>query len=121
MPIAIRQNRIGSMSRVIVSLNGYTEEAVALVRSYTPNRSILWTSTHSMQLQQEWHFRHLRLGRTLVIVVTGYNPKGNLVRRLSERVVLRRKVCKAMEEMLDMLKREVEIGTAAPDRIHTPV
>lgn len=106
-PLVVRHVRVGSMSRVTFSLNGSREEAVVLVRAFCPNRSLLWTSTHSTQLQEEWQVRPLPFG-TMVVVTLGYNFFGGLAHRLSDKVAQRRKVEKAVDEMLCRLKELLE-------------
>ncbi len=102
-PLVIRHVRVGSMSRVIFSLNGSSEEAVVLVRAFVPNRSLFWTSTHSSQLQEEWQFRPLPFG-TMVLVTLGYNPSGGLAQRISGMIAMRRKFEKSVDEMLNHLQ-----------------
>ncbi|HJX69860.1 MAG TPA: hypothetical protein VJ441_02080, partial [Dehalococcoidia bacterium] len=69
-PIILKHVRVGSMSRVTFSLNGTKEEAVAMIRSFQPNRAILWTSNHSTQLQEQWQLQPEPNG-TLVTVTVG--------------------------------------------------
>ena len=106
-PISQKHVRVGSMSRVTFSLDGTTEEAVAMIRSFRPNRSILWTSNHSTQLQEEWQLQPESDGTT-VTVTLGYNPTGWLLGRLTDRMVMRNKVEKAVSEMLDRLRAAAE-------------
>jgi len=106
-PISRKHVRVGSMSRVTFSLDGTREEAVAMIRSFSPNKSILWTSNHSTQLQEEWQLQPEPHG-TLVSVTLGYNPKGWFLGRLTDKVIVRNKVEKAMEEMLERLKDRAE-------------
>ncbi|MFC1925798.1 SRPBCC family protein [Chloroflexota bacterium] len=106
-PISIKHIRVGSMSRVNFSLDGVREEAVAMIRSFQPNRSILWTSNHSSQLQEQWYLEPEPHG-TLVTVTLGYNPGGWLFGRLADKIVMKRKVEKAVSEMLEKLKTAAE-------------
>lgn len=106
-PISLKHVRVGSMSRVTFSLDGTREEAVAMIRSYRPNRAILWTSNHSTQLQEEWQLQPEEHG-TVVTVSVGYNPTGWLLGRLTDKMVMRNKVQKAVSEMLQRLKETAE-------------
>lgn len=106
-PISIKHTRVGSMSRVTFSLDGTREEAVAMVRSFRPNRYIMWTSNHSTQLQEQWQLQPERHG-TLVTVTLGYNPGGWVFGRLADKMVMRGKVEKAISEMLERLKEVAE-------------
>ena len=106
-PISLKHVRVGSMSRVTFSLDGTTEEAVAMIRSFRPNRAILWTSTHSNQLQEEWQLQPEPQG-TLVTVTLGYNPGGWLLGRLADKIATKNKVEKAVSEMLERLKAATE-------------
>ena len=106
-PISLKHVRVGSMSRVTFSLDGTREEAVAVIRSFNPNRAILWTSNHSTQLQEEWQLQPEPHG-TLVSVTLGYNPVGWLLGRITDRMLVRNKVEKAVEEMLERLKTAAE-------------
>ena len=106
-PISLKHVRVGSMSRVAFSLDGAREEAVAMIRSFRPNRAILWTSNHSSQLQEEWQLQPETHG-TLVTVTLGYNPSGWLFGRLTDKIIMRGKVEKAVSEMLQRLKAAAE-------------
>ena len=106
-PISLKHVRVGSMSRVTFSLDGTREEAVAMIRSFRPNKAILWTSNHSTRLQEEWHLQPEAHG-TLVTVTIGYNPTGWLIGRLTDRMVMRNKVQKSVSEMLRRLKATAE-------------
>jgi len=106
-PISIKHVRVGSMSRVTFSLDGTTEEAVAMIRSVRPNRVILWTSNHSTQLQEEWQLQPESLG-TVITVTLSYNPRGWLLGRLAHRIAMRKKVENTVEEMLERLRATVE-------------
>ena len=106
-PISKKHVRVGSTSRVTFSLGSATEEAIVMVRSFSPNRSILWTSNHSTQLQEEWRLEP-EPHATVVTVTLGYNPAGRLLGRLMDRVAMRSKVEKAVSEMLEKLKMTVE-------------
>lgn len=107
-PISLKHVRVGSMSRVTFNLDGATEEAVAMIRSFRPNRAILWTSNHSTQLQEEWQLQPAVPHGTLVTVTLGYNPTGWLLGRLTDRIVMRNKVDKSVSEMLERLKAASE-------------
>jgi len=107
-PISQKHVRVGSMSRVTFSLDGTTEEAVAMIRSFRPNRAILWTSNHSTQLQEEWQLQPAVPNGTVVTVTLGYNPTRWLLGRLTDKVVMRNKVEKAVSEMLDRLRAAAE-------------
>ncbi|NQT47391.1 MAG: SRPBCC family protein [Chloroflexi bacterium] len=106
-PISIKHVRVGSMSRVTFKLGGETEEAVAVVRSCSPNRAILWTSTHSTQLQEEWEFQK-EPDCTIVTVTLSYNPPGGLLGRLTDRIGMRHQVDEAVSQMLEKLKATAE-------------
>lgn len=106
-PIITKHIRVGSMSRVNFSLDGVREEAVAMIRSYKPNKSLLWTSNHSSQLQEQWYLEPEPHG-TLVTVTLGYNPSGWVFGRLADRIFMKGKVEKAISEMLERLKITVE-------------
>lgn len=106
-PISIKHTHVGSMSRVNFSLDGIREEAVAMIRSFQPNKSIQWTSNHSSQLQEQWHLEPEPHG-TLVTVTIGYNPGGWIFGRLTDKLILKRKVEKAVSEMLERLKIAAE-------------
>jgi uncharacterized membrane protein len=106
-PVTIKHTRVGSMSRVNFSLDGVREEAVAMVRSFRPNRSLLWTTNHSNQLQERWELQPEPHG-TLVTVTLGYNTRGWIFGRLADRLHLRGKVEKAVTEMLEKLKTSAE-------------
>ena len=106
-PIITNHIRVGFMSRVNFNLHGVREEAVAMIRSFKPNRSLLWTSNHSNQLQEQWHLEPDPLG-TLVTVTLGYNPIGWIFGWLVDRVFMKRKLEKAVTEMLEKLKITVE-------------
>jgi len=95
------------MSRVTFNLAGDTEEAVAVVRSFSPNRTIMWTSNHRTQLQEQWQFQK-EPDCTIVTITLGYNPPGGLLGRLAGRVGMRNQVEKAVSEMLDRLKAIAE-------------
>lgn len=106
-PIMKKHIRVGSMSRVNFSLDGVREEAVAMIRSYKPNKSLLWTSNHSSQLQEQWHLEPEPHG-TVVTVTLGYNPSGWVFGRLADKVFTKGKVEKAVSEMLERLKIAAE-------------
>ena len=106
-PISLKHVRVGSMSRVVFGLDGTREEAVAMIRSFRPNRAILWTSTHSSQLQEEWQLQPEPHG-TVVTVTLGYNPGGWVFGRLADKIVTKSKVEKAISEMLERLKAAAE-------------
>ncbi len=106
-PVTLKHTRVGSMSRVNFSLDGVREEAVAMVRSFRPNRSLLWTTNHSNQLQERWELQPEPHG-TLVTVILGYNTRGWIFGRLADRIHLRGKVEKAVTEMLAKLKIAAE-------------
>jgi len=106
-PISRKHVRVGSMSRVTFSLDGTTEEAVAMIRSFRPNRALLWTSNHSTQLQEEWQLQPESNG-TVVSVTLGYNPTRWLLGRLTDKMIMRNKVEKAVSEMLDRLRAAAE-------------
>ncbi|RLC93142.1 MAG: hypothetical protein DRI39_06685 [Chloroflexi bacterium] len=117
-PISTKHVRVGSMSRVTFSLDGTREEAVAMIRSFHPNRAILWTSNHSTQLQEEWRLQPEPYG-TVVTVTLGYNPTGWVLGRLADKLVVRAKVERSVSEMLKRLKETAEapktsIGLQAP-------
>ena len=106
-PISSKHVRVSSMSRVTFSLDGTKEEAVAMVRSFRPNRAISWTSNHSSQLQEEWQLQPEPHG-TVVTVTLGYNPGGWLLGRLAEKILKRNKIERAVSEMLKRLKAAAE-------------
>jgi len=106
-PISLKHVRVGSMSRVTFSLDGTREEAVAMIRSFRPNRAILWTSTHSNQLQEEWQLQPEPHG-TVVRVTLGYNHGGWVFGRLIDKIVMKHKVEDATSEMLKRLKAAAE-------------
>ena len=106
-PISIKHVHVGSMSRVTFALDGVREEAVAMVRSFRPNRAILWTSNHSCQLQEEWHLKPEPHG-TVVTVILGYSPTGWLLGRLVDKLHMRNKIEEAVVKMLDGLKTAAE-------------
>lgn len=106
-PISTKHVRVGSMSRVTFSLDGTREEAVAMIRSFRPNRAILWTSNHSTQLQEEWQLQPEPHG-TVVTVTLGYNPTGWVLGRLADKLVLRNKVERSVSEMLERLRAAAE-------------
>ena len=106
-PISKKHVLVGSMSRVTFSLDGTIEEAVAMIRSVKPNRALLWTSNHSSQLQEEWQLQPEPLG-TVITVTLSYNPGGRLLGRLTDRLLVRGKVEKAVEEMLERLRAATE-------------
>ncbi|MFC1925239.1 SRPBCC family protein [Chloroflexota bacterium] len=107
VPISTKHVRVGSMSRVTFDFRGVTEVAVAMIRSFHPNRSIFWTSTHSSQLQEEWRLQPEPHG-TVVTVTLGYNPGGWAVGRLMEKVVMKGKVEDVVSEILARLKTAIE-------------
>lgn len=106
-PVMKKHIRVGSMSRVNFSLDGVREEAVAMIRSYKPNKSLLWTSNHSSQLQEQWYLEEEPHG-TLVTVTLGYNTGGWLFGRLADRIFMKGKVERAVSEMLERLRITVE-------------
>ena len=106
-PISLKHVRVGSMSRVTFSLDGTREEAVAMIRSFRPNRAILWTSNHSTQLQEEWQLQPEAHG-TVVTVSVGYNTTGWLFGRLADKMVMRNKIQKSVTEMMERLKATAE-------------
>lgn len=106
-PISVKHTRVGSTSRVTFDIGGNVEEAVAMIRSFSPNRSLLWTSTHSTRLLEEWRLDPEQHG-TIVNVTVGYDPTGRLFGRLADRVLMRSKVEKSVVEMLQGLKRKAE-------------
>jgi uncharacterized membrane protein len=95
------------MSRVTFSLDGAKEEAAAMVRSFRPNRAILWTSNHSSQLQEEWQLQPEPHG-TVATVTLGYNPGRWLLGRLADKILKRNKIERAVSEMLRRLKAAAE-------------
>ena len=101
------------MSRVTFNFRGVIEEAVAMIRSYHPNRALFWTSTHSSQLQEEWRFS-LEPHGTVVTVTLGYNPGGWALGRLMEKVMMKGKVEEVVSEMLAGLKAALENQALAP-------
>lgn len=107
-PINIKQTRVGSMSKVTFVLNGIKEEAVAVIRSFQPNKSILWTSNNSTQLQEHWNLQTETHG-TLVAVTIGYNPIGWILGRLTDRLFMKGKIEKSVTEMLQRLKKAAEV------------
>lgn len=106
-PISLKHVRVGSMSRVNFSLDGVREEAVVMIRSFQPNRAILWTSNHSSQLQEQWQLQPEPHG-TLVTVTLGYNTSGWIFGRITDKLVMKSKVEKAVSEMLERLKIAAE-------------
>lgn len=106
-PITLKHTRVGSMSRVNFSLDGVREEAVAMIRSFRPNRALLWTSNHSSQLKEEWRLQPEQHG-TLVTVNLGYNPVGWIFGRIADKIHMKGKVEKAVSEMLERLKIAAE-------------
>jgi len=106
-PISLKHVRVGSMSRVTFSLNGSREEAAAMIRSFRPNRAILWTSNHSSQLQEEWQLQPEPHG-TVVTVTLGYNPGGWVLGWLADKILKKNKIEKAVSEMLKRLKAAAE-------------
>ena len=106
-PISIKHVRVGSMSRVIFNLGGVSEEAVAMIRSFRPNRYIFWTSTHSSQLQEEWQLQPEPHG-TVVTVTLGYNPGRWIFGRLIDKLIKRTKIENTVVEMLGRLKATAE-------------
>jgi len=116
-PITKKHTRVGSMSRVNFSLDGVREEAVVIVRSFKPNRSLLWTSNHTSQLQEQWCLEPESHG-TLVTVTIGYNPGGWVFGRLTDKLFMKGKVEKAVSEMLKRLKAAVESSqeSSAPSK-----
>lgn len=106
-PISIKHVRVGSMSRVTFSLDGTREEAVAMIRSFRPNRTLLWTSNHSTQLQEEWQLEPEPHG-TVVTVTLGYNPTGWVLGRITDRFMVRNKIERGVSEMLTRLKQFAE-------------
>ena len=106
-PISTKHVRVGSMSRVTFNFRGVVEEAVAMIRSFQTNRTILWTSTHSSQLQEEWRLKSEPHG-TVVTVTLSYNPVGWAFARLIEKMVVKNRVEKDVSEMLERLKAAIE-------------
>ncbi|MFC1925808.1 SRPBCC family protein [Chloroflexota bacterium] len=106
-PISIKYVHVDSMSRVTFSLDGTAEEAVTVIRSYSPNKAILWSSNHSMQLQEKWHLWPEPDG-TLIDVVLGYDPTGWILGRLADKLLMRNKMKEAVLKMLDRLKAVAE-------------
>jgi ribosome-associated toxin RatA of RatAB toxin-antitoxin module len=106
-PISLKHVRVGSMSQVTFSIDGIREDAITMIRSFRPNRSILWTSNHSGELQEEWQLQPEPHG-TLVTVTLGYNPSIWVFELLSEKTVNRSEVEKAISEMLEMFKTTAE-------------
>lgn len=105
--ISSKHVRVGSMSRVTFNFRGVIEEAVAMIRSFQPNKSILWTSNHSRQLQEEWHLRPEPYG-TVVTITLGYNRGGWAFGYLIETIMMKNKVKKDVSEMLERLKLAIE-------------
>lgn len=106
-PISIKHVRVGSTSRVTFNIGGDPEEAVVMVRSFNPNRSLLWTSTHSTQLQEEWQLEREPHG-TLVTVILGYNPTGRFLGRLTDRMLTRGRIENAVSDMLERFRVTAE-------------
>ncbi|MFC1924202.1 SRPBCC family protein [Chloroflexota bacterium] len=106
-PINQKHVRVGSMSRVNFSLDGVREEAMVMIRSFKQNRAILWTSNHSSQLQEQWQL-HPEPHGTVVTVTLGYNPTGWIIGRITDKLVFRNKVEKAVSEMMNRLKITAE-------------
>lgn len=106
-PISVKHVRVGSMSRVTFDFRGVIEEAVVMIRSFSPNRTVFWTSTHSSQLQELWRLESEALG-TVVTLTMGYNPGGWAIGHLLDRLMMKSKVEKAVSEMLEGLKLAVE-------------
>lgn len=105
--ISSKHVRVGSMSRVTFNFRGMIEEAVTMIRSFQPNKSILWTSTHSNQLQEEWHLQPETYG-TVVTITLGYNRGGWAFGCLLEKITMKNKVKKDVSEMLERLKLAIE-------------
>ena len=106
-PISSKHVRVGFMSRVAFSLCDTKEEAVAMIRSFRANKAMLWTSNHSSQLQEEWQLQHEPHG-TAVTVTLGYNCDRSVLGRLTDKVVTRTKIEKAISQMLHGLKATAE-------------
>ena len=106
-PVSSNQPRVGFMSQIAFRLNGVRHEAIAMIRTYRPNRTILWTSNHRTHLQEEWQLRPESHG-TEIAVTVAYNPVGWMLGRLSDRLFVRGKVEKAVSEMLLRLKAVAE-------------
>lgn len=106
-PICVKHVGVGSMSRVTFTFEGTTEEAIAMIRSVKPNRAIMWTSTHSSGLREEWQLQPATLG-TVITVTLSYNPGGWFLGRFTDRIVMRKKVERTVEEMMKRLGEVVE-------------
>ena len=105
--ISSKHVRVGYMSRVNFNFRGTIEEATVMIRSFQPNKAISWTSTHSSQLQEKWHFQPDPYG-TLVTITLGYNRSGWFFGRLIEKTMMKNKVRKDVLDMLDQLKLAIE-------------
>ena len=108
VPISREYIGVGSKSRVTFDLAGSIEEAVVVVRSFVPNRVLMWTSNHSSQLQEEWHFGRASDG-TFVMVTLNYNPYGGLLKHLARWMRMRSQVKPTVSEMLRRLKMAAEL------------
>ena len=109
-PVSRKYIRVGNMSRVTFDLAGTIEEAVTALRSFTPNRAVMWTSNHSTQLQEEWQFKKEPNG-TVVTVTVAYNPHGGLLARVTGSTGMRSQLERAVSQMLAGLKRAAETST----------
>jgi len=105
--ISSKYIRVGYMSRVNFNFHGKIEEATVMIRSFQPNKVISWTSTHSSQLQEEWHFQSAPHG-TVVTINLGYNRGGWFFGRLIEKIMMKNKVKKDVSEMLGQLQLAIE-------------
>jgi len=105
--ISSKHVRVGYMSRVNFNFRGKIEEATVMIRSFQTNKAISWTSTHSSQLQEEWHFQSAPYG-TVVTINLGYNRGGWFFVRLIEKIMRKSKVKKDVSDMLDQLKLAIE-------------
>ncbi len=107
VPISSDYIRVGSKSRFIFDFAGAIEEAIVVLRSLVPNKSIVWTSSHHTQLKEEWRFEREPDG-TAVRVTLSYNPARGLMKYLTRQVRKHSQIEQAVSEMLRRLKMAAE-------------
>jgi len=110
MPISHEYVRVGSKSRVTFNLSGSIEEATVVLRSYVPNKVIVWSSNHSNQLQEQWQFRGEYNNSTLVMVTLGYNPYRGWFKYFNRWARMNGQIEKAVSVMLGRLKSVAEMS-----------
>ena len=109
VPICHEYIRVGNKSRVTFDLAGSIEEAIVVLRSFVPNKVIMWTSNHSNQLQEQWQFGREPNSSTLVTVSLSYNPYRGWFKYFNRWARMNGQIERVVSEMLRRLKITAEL------------